>query len=47
MMKKFNEVNIGPNFVGPAVTCQNDYEKENQGPVTSKHKKSEQKEHCD
>ena len=38
MMKKINEVNTGPNFVGPAVTCQNDYEKENQCPLTSKYK---------
>ena len=37
MMKKINKVNIGPNFVGSAVTCQNDYEKK-QGPLTSKHK---------
>ena len=34
-MKKINKVNIGLSFVGPAVTCQNDYEKENQGPLTS------------
>ena len=33
-MKKINKVNIGLSFVGPAVTCQNDYEKENQGPLT-------------
>ena len=35
-MKKINKVNIGLSFVGPAVTCQNDYEQENQGPLTSK-----------
>ena len=46
-MKKINKVNIGLSFVGLAVTCQNDYEKENQGPLTSKHNNLNKKKYCD